>query len=527
MARTGGANGFLGGIFWGGVVVVTTLIALSHMAPLPPEGAARPPEKMAAEKTPAQQPAAETPAPQKQEAETLQGQKLADQKTAPEVAAKPDAPAALAPKSTPNLAGPDAAPAPRAVPPASEPAPAAPKAEMSPSAEPAPQAPVPPAEPPQKTAVPDVAPPKPVAPQPKPAANPPPPEPARPEPARPEPAAPSLPALQPAFLPPPALPLGITQTPKLGPAPTQGMPGLREPSRLPQISASVEPGLVPQPMPRMHPAPGTSAEPKPETSLPRRLTSEPKGLPGVAVAAPKGEGTALPQMGQGAAQSPSALQAYARPFQRSPGKPLFAILLRDIGDKGVPRKDLLQLPFPVTVVIDPLAPDAKEAAAAWRQAGQEVVLLADRLPAGAKATDVAQSFETLTKAVPEAVAVLDPGQGGFQDDRGLSALVVPEIAAGGRGLLTWDGGLDVAGQIARREGLPATVVYRRLDGEGESQPVMRRYLDRAAFKAGQEGQVVVFGDTQAATLAVILAWALEGKGASVDLAPISAVLMAP
>ena len=81
------------------------------------------------------------------------------------------------------------------------------------------------------------------------------------------------------------------------------------------------------------------------------------------------------------------------------------------------------------------------------------------------------------------------------------------------------------GDAEARDGLPAAVIYRLLDGQGESQPVIRRYLDRAAFKAGQEGQVVVIGDTSSDTVEAILGWALEGKGAAVALAPVSAVLL--
>ena len=49
-------------------------------------------------------------------------------------------------------------------------------------------------------------------------------------------------------------------------------------------------------------------------------------------------------------------------------------------------------------------------------------------------------------------------------------------------------------------------------------------LDRAAFKAAQEGRVVVVGTTRPETIAALMEWSIEGKGASVALAPISAVL---
>ena len=98
------------------------------------------------------------------------------------------------------------------------------------------------------------------------------------------------------------------------------------------------------------------------------------------------------------------------------------------------------------------------------------------------------------------------------------------VKAMGRGLLTYDRGLNPADQVARREGLPSAMIFRELDAQNESAPLIRRYLDRAAFKAAQEGRVVVLGSTNLETITALMEWAVEGRGASVALAPISAVL---
>ena len=42
--------------------------------------------------------------------------------------------------------------------------------------------------------------------------------------------------------------------------------------------------------------------------------------------------------------------------------------------------------------------------------------------------------------------------------------------------------------------------------------------------AAQEGTVVVIGDTRAETVAAILEWTVEGRAATVSLAPVTAVL---
>ncbi|MDP1578378.1 MAG: divergent polysaccharide deacetylase family protein, partial [Cypionkella sp.] len=121
-------------------------------------------------------------------------------------------------------------------------------------------------------------------------------------------------------------------------------------------------------------------------------------------------------------------------------------------------------------------------------------------------------------------AVMDIGAAGFQDNRPLATMVVPIIKDQGRGLVTFDAGLNAADQVARREDVAAAVIFRDLDGAGEDTPLIRRYLDRAAFKAAQEGRVVVVGTTRPETIAALMEWSIEGKGASVALAPISAVL---
>ncbi len=317
--------------------------------------------------------------------------------------------------------------------------------------------------------------------------------------------------------------------------------GQAEAEGLPQIAPVAEPDPAPQPAPEVaEPAPEAPPVPdKPATlqdDQPTLPGAEPledklpttvmdKEVPGVKV----GE---LPQVGDAPEAQPAPeanpedlppVRRFARDFTPE-GKPLFAILLRDVGAGGMARADLLSLPFPVSVVIDPLDPDAKAAMADWRAAGQEVVTLANGIPEGAVASDIETTFATLAAILPEAVAVIDQDLGGFQDDRPLATLVLPVIEGQGRGLLTYDRGLNAADQIARREGVPSAVIFRRLDAEGESRTTIRRYLDRAAFKAAQEGAVVVIGDTRPETVAAILEWTVEGKAATVSLAPITAVM---
>lgn len=231
------------------------------------------------------------------------------------------------------------------------------------------------------------------------------------------------------------------------------------------------------------------------------------------------------ETGAGDATDESPFTLNARKFDNPAGKPLFAVILIDDGDPALDRAALAKLPFPVSFALDPLAEGAAERAAIYRAADQEVLMLASGLPKGAAASDVEVAFQAMQQALPQAVAVLDPPDRAFQNDRGLATLVVPVIGAEGLGLVTWDQGLNAADQVARRAGIPAAVAFRALDAEGESAPVIRRYLDRAAFKAAQEGKVTVIGHARPETVAALLEWTVEGRAGTVALAPATAVMV--
>ncbi|MCF1710954.1 divergent polysaccharide deacetylase family protein [Tabrizicola sp. J26] len=211
-------------------------------------------------------------------------------------------------------------------------------------------------------------------------------------------------------------------------------------------------------------------------------------------------------------------------FANLDGKPAFAIILVDDGSPTLDRAALAALPIPVTFALDPMLPDSGKIAETYRKAGHEVVVLATGIPKGATASDLEVTFAAHDAAVPQAVAVLDLPENGFQSDRTLSADVVGIVGASGRGILTYDAGLDSAAQVASRDQVPAARIFRKLDAQGESAPTIRRYLDRAAFKAAQEGSVTVIGSAKPETVATILAWTVEGRASQVALAPVSAVL---
>ncbi len=212
---------------------------------------------------------------------------------------------------------------------------------------------------------------------------------------------------------------------------------------------------------------------------------------------------------------------YAARFDNPGTKPLFAVILFDTGG-DLDRAALAALPFPVTFALDPADPNAPAAMAIYRAAGKEVVMMVADLPATAQ--EMEQNFQAFDLALPETVAIMGPAKGGFQDNGVLANLVVPAIAAQGRGLITFDRGLNSVAQVALRSGLPSGKVFRQVDGGGESMPVIRRYLDRAVFKAAQEGSAIVMGQTNPDTIQALTEWTVQGRASEVTLAPVSALL---
>ncbi len=218
---------------------------------------------------------------------------------------------------------------------------------------------------------------------------------------------------------------------------------------------------------------------------------------------------------------------FAAAFENPEARPVFAIVLIDKGLSASDRDKVAGLPFPISVAIDPLAPDAAATAEAYRAAGREVVMLATGIPEGAAASDIAVTFQSNAEVLPEAVAVLDIEQGGFQGNRPLATMVVPAIKDQGRAVITWDQGLNAGDQVARREAVPAGVVFRRVDDGASDIAAIRRNLDKAAFKAGQVGRVIVVADAGATSLAALVVWVLEGRGAELAIAPVTAALTTP
>ncbi|WP_428925476.1 divergent polysaccharide deacetylase family protein [Marinibacterium sp. SX1] len=223
--------------------------------------------------------------------------------------------------------------------------------------------------------------------------------------------------------------------------------------------------------------------------------------------------------------APSAIppvEAFAAPFANPEDKPLMAIVLID-GPDAVGAEALADFPYPLTFAIDPTQPGAAARMRAHRAAGFEVMALVD-LPAAALPSDAEVSLAAGLATLDEVVGVLEGTGTGIQGNRPLSDQVTGILAQTGHGLVTQDNGLNTVPKLAAREGVPTAIVFRDFDGAGQTPTVMRRFLDQAAFRAGQQGSVLMLGRVQPDTVSALLLWGLQDRASRVALAPVTAVL---
>lgn len=216
------------------------------------------------------------------------------------------------------------------------------------------------------------------------------------------------------------------------------------------------------------------------------------------------------------------LEAFSAPFENVEDKPLMAIVLID-DESSLGLEALQEFPYPLSFAIDPSEPGAGEKMKMYRDAGFEVLAMTN-LPSAATAQDAEVSMSVWLETLPEAVAIIEGTGSGIQGNRALSDQVAAIAGGTGRGLVTQDNGLNTAQKLAARAGVPSAVVFRDFDGAGQTPTVMRRFLDQAAFRAGQEGAVIMLGRVRPDTVSALLLWGLQDRANRVALAPISAVL---
>ncbi len=217
------------------------------------------------------------------------------------------------------------------------------------------------------------------------------------------------------------------------------------------------------------------------------------------------------------------IEEHSASFENPEGKPLMSIILID--DEGAFGSEALQdFPYPLSFAVSPSDPDAAQKMARHREAGFEVLALID-LHEASSAQDAEVSLSVWLNDLPHTVGILEGVESGIQGNRKLADQVAAIAGDTGRGLVTQDNGLNTVQKLAARNGVPSSVVFRDFDGARQDPKIMRRFLDQAAFRAGQEGAVVMLGRLRPETISALLLWGLEDRGNRVAMAPISAVMM--
>lgn len=217
-------------------------------------------------------------------------------------------------------------------------------------------------------------------------------------------------------------------------------------------------------------------------------------------------------------------EANAQAFVAFDDRPLMSIVLIDDA-AAIGAEALAEFPYPLTFAIDPDDPKATEKMQARRDAGFEVLILAD-LPREAAPQDAETSLAVWIERLPQAVGFLEGVETGFQGNRPLADQMVAAMKASGYGMVTQNSGLNTVQKLALRDGMPSGVVFRDFDGAGQNPRAIRRFLDQAAFRARQEGSVIMLGRLRPETISALLLWGLQDRASQVGLAPVSAGLKA-
>lgn len=240
-----------------------------------------------------------------------------------------------------------------------------------------------------------------------------------------------------------------------------------------------------------------------------------------------GRSSRLPSVTQVAADDEEGAEPpivrYAAPFENPEKKPLMAIVLID-DTRSFGAEALQEFPYPLTFALNPNDPDAQSKLGRYRDAGFEAALLTN-LPEAANAQDAEVALEAALAALPETVAVFEGVGSGFQGNRELSNQVTAIAGASGRGMVTQSNGLNTVQKLAARQGVPSAVVFRDFDGAGQTPDTIRRFLDQAAFRADQEGVVIMLGRVRPETISALLLWGLQDRASRVALSPLSAALL--
>jgi polysaccharide deacetylase 2 family uncharacterized protein YibQ len=220
-----------------------------------------------------------------------------------------------------------------------------------------------------------------------------------------------------------------------------------------------------------------------------------------------------------------AIDAFAVPPVPTENQPLMAVVLVDNGNMRLDPDILGSLPFTVTIAV-PAKNDVHNALMRYyRDEGFEVALLID-LPEGSNATEVTEILDNAISTVSEATTILERTPGTLQNSREISTALVDRLALSGHGLVIYDSGVNPALERAKSVAVPVKTIYRNLDQDNGNERAMRRFLDGAAFRAQQEGSVIIAASPSPSVISALTFWSLQERSSSVIKTSLSQALLA-
>jgi|GEM_PF-966813 len=209
---------------------------------------------------------------------------------------------------------------------------------------------------------------------------------------------------------------------------------------------------------------------------------------------------------------------FRQPFENPGDLPVMAVILLDYGGP------MIDVPVNATIALDATLPDAAERAAAYFAMGFEVAVMPD-MTGGGSAEDTAQALRASLSAVPFSLAVVEDPSRPLGTASDTVETILDGLSDSGHGLVTLPQGQNRAQQLAARAEVPAGLVFRQIDNQGQDLAAVKRFLDNAAFRARQQETVILLGRNRPETTGAILEWRLGNRASSVELAPLSAVLV--
>ena len=220
-----------------------------------------------------------------------------------------------------------------------------------------------------------------------------------------------------------------------------------------------------------------------------------------------------------------AIDAFAVPPVPTDNQPLMAVVLVDNGNMRLDPDILGSLPFTVTIAV-PAKNDVHNALMRYyRDEGFEVALLID-LPEGSNATEVTEILDKAISTVSEATTILERTPGTLQNSREISTALADRLALSGHGLVLYDTGVNPALERAKSVAVPVKTIYRNLDQDNGNERAMRRFLDGAAFRAQQEGSVIITASPSPSVISALTFWSLQERSSSVIKTSLSQALLA-